>query len=280
VASVKFDDFHKNSAKIIRASVFGLDEKNKVRDQFSFPANGLNITSVDIQSVEPVDQRTRDALQKSVQLAIEITTASQEASAKHEADRLEQEARGRLERQKIQDEAEAEKSRRELLELQALSAAVESTGQAKAEAQSRAEAARIEGEAAVKQAELKAEASNIEAASELKRLTAQREAETKYIKDQNELEISKTHELANIDSVKFKQMVDAIGPNTIKSIATAGPEMQVKLLQSLGLQSTLITDGKSPINLFNTAEGLVSTTQMSTARKRRASISSNFSDES
>jgi major vault protein len=37
------------------------------------------------------------------------------------------------------------------LELQALSAAVESTGQAKAEAQSRAESARIEGEAAVEQ---------------------------------------------------------------------------------------------------------------------------------
>ncbi len=36
---------------------------------------------------------------------------------------------GRLERQKISDEAEAEKSRRELLELQAHSAAVESTGQ-------------------------------------------------------------------------------------------------------------------------------------------------------
>ncbi len=64
---------------------------------------------------------------------------------------------GRLERQKISDEAEAEKSRRELLELQAHSAAVESTGQAKAEAQSRAEAARIEGEAAVDQATLKAQ---------------------------------------------------------------------------------------------------------------------------
>ena len=83
VASVKFDDFHKNSAKIIRSSVFGLDEKSKVRDRFTFPANNLHITSVDIQSVEPVDQRTRDALQKSVQLAIEITTASQEASAKY-----------------------------------------------------------------------------------------------------------------------------------------------------------------------------------------------------
>jgi len=33
--------------------------------------------------------------------------------------------------------------------------------------------------------------------------------------------------------------------------------MQVKLLQSLGLKSTLITDGNSPINLFNTASGLL-----------------------
>lgn len=82
---------------------------------------------------------------------------------RHEADRLEQEAKGRLERQKISDEAEAEKSRRELLELQAQSAAVESTGQAKAEAQSRAEASRIEGEAAVQQAKLKAQAAAIEA---------------------------------------------------------------------------------------------------------------------
>ena len=40
---------------------------------------------------------------------------------------------------------------------------MESTGQAKAEAQSRAEAARIEGEAAVQQAKLKAQASTIEA---------------------------------------------------------------------------------------------------------------------
>ena len=52
------------------------------------------ITSIDIQSVEPVDQRTRDSLQKSVQLAIEITTNSQEAAARHEAERLEQEAKG------------------------------------------------------------------------------------------------------------------------------------------------------------------------------------------
>ena len=42
---------------------------------------------------------------------------------------------------------------------------MESTGQAKAEAQSRAEAARIEGEAAVEQARLKAQATKIDAVS-------------------------------------------------------------------------------------------------------------------
>merc|ERR1712100_431754 len=121
VAGVQFDDFHKNSAKIIRTSVFGVNEQGKVKDCFRFPANNLCITSIDIQSAEPVDQRTRDALQKSVQLAIEITTNSQEAQARHEAERLEQEAKGRLERQKISDEAAAESKRRELLELQAFS---------------------------------------------------------------------------------------------------------------------------------------------------------------
>ena len=72
VAGTQFDDFHKNSAEIIRAAVFGVDANQRIRDQFVFPQNNLVITSIDIQSVEPVDQRTRDALQKSVQLAIEV----------------------------------------------------------------------------------------------------------------------------------------------------------------------------------------------------------------
>lgn len=261
VAGVQFDDFHKNSAKIIRTSVFGLDDNHKIRNKFTFPANSLNITSIDIQSVEPVDQRTRDALQKSVQLAIEITTNSQEATARHEAERLEQEAKGRLERQKITDEAEAERARKELLELQAQSAAVESTGQAKAEAQSRAEAARIEGETAVQQAKLKAEAAKIEAESALQRLTKTREAELKYQSEQDGLDVSKVKELAAIEIEKFQNMVSSIGADTIQAIATAGPEMQVKLLQSLGLKSTLITDGSSPINLFSTAQGLIGALQ-------------------
>ena len=150
VSSVSFDNFHKNSAKIIRVAVFGVSESGTSPNQeLRFTANNCVVTSIDIRSVEPVDQKTRDSLQQSVTLAIEITTQSQEAAAKREAERIDQEARGRLERQRIMDEAHAEKTRKELLELKALSAAVESTGQAKAEATSRAESMKIEAEAAV-----------------------------------------------------------------------------------------------------------------------------------
>ena len=50
----------------------------------------------------------------------------------------------------------------------------------------------------------------------------------KYIKEQNELEIEKSRELSDIETVKFKSMVDSIGADTIAAISTAGPEMQVK----------------------------------------------------
>ncbi|XP_061086912.1 major vault protein-like isoform X1 [Conger conger] len=257
VAAVQFDDFHKNSNRIISSAVFGFDEKMAVRSSLLFGQNKLIISSVDIQSVEPVDQRTRDALQKSVQLAIEITTNSQEAAARHEAERLEQEAKGRLERQKITDQAEAEKARKQLLELEALSTAVESTGAAKAEAQSRAEAALIQGEAAVNEAKLKAEAQRIEAEAELVRLSKAREQELSYQEQLNKLEVEKREKLAEIETGRFKEMVASLGSDTLQEMARAGPEMQVKLLQSLGLKSTLITDGSSPINLFTTANGLL-----------------------
>jgi major vault protein len=257
VAAVPFDNFHRNSAKLIRSAVFGLDENGKVQKQFLFPANNLRVTNIDIQSVEPVDSRTRDSLQKSVQLAIEITTKSQEASARHEAERLEQEARGKIERQKIGDEAEAEKARKELLQLQAQSAAVESTGQAAAEAKARAEALSIEGESAIKQAQLKAEATRIESEADVLQMRSKQDAELEYQKSVDGLELSRAKQLAAIESSKFKSIVNSIGANTIAAIARSGPEMQAKLLSGLGLKSFLITDGHSPINLFNTAQGLI-----------------------
>ncbi|CAF2070914.1 unnamed protein product [Rotaria magnacalcarata] len=238
VAGTHFDNFHKNSAHIIRESVFGLDAHQCVCDRIIFPQNNLAITSIDIQSVEPVDQHTRDALQKSVQLAIEITTNSQEAAAQHEASRREQEAKGVLERQPQ-------------------SAVVESAGQSKAEAFSRAESKRIEGIAAVELACLKAKTITIEAEAESTRLKLAHENEIKFLREQNELEIRKKAALSQIETEKFKLQVESIGASTIQSIAMSGPETQVKLLQALGLQSMLVTDGRNPINLIGFGQGLI-----------------------
>jgi len=253
VAATPFEVFHKTSAELIRKAVFSSADKNG----YVFTANNLVISGVDIQSVEPVDQKTRDSLQQSVQLAIELTTKSQEACARHVAERLEQEAKGRLDRQKLADEAEAEKARKLLLSLQAQSAAIETTGQATADARAHAESAQIQGEAAVKQAELQAQARKIKADAELKTVKERQEQELIFQQESDNLEIERARQLAEIEAEKFKKLVKAIGPETLKAMAQAGPEMQAKLLGGLGLKSVMITDGNSPINLFTTANGLI-----------------------
>ncbi|MFB8788235.1 MAG: colicin uptake protein [Potamolinea sp.] len=258
VAGVKFDEFHRNSARIIRQAVFGIDEQGHVGEEFRFRTNNFVIFNVDIQSVEPVDEETLKSLQKSVQIAIQITTDAQEAAARHDAARIEQEARARLERQAIVDRGAAEVERKNLLELQAENAAIESTGHAKAEARAKAEAAQIQGELAVNLAQQEAEAARIRSEVDLAQLRARQEAESTHQKALNNLEIEKATAMAQITSTEFKQKVEAIGPETLKAIAQAGPEMQAKLLQGLGIQSVLITDGRNPINLFGTANGLIS----------------------
>lgn len=261
VASQTFDDFHKNSAEIIRQAVFGRNSSGESNDQLTFQANLLTVTNIDIQSVEPVEQRTRDALQKSVQLAIEIATSSQEALANHEAAREEQIAEGKLQRQRIKDQAQAEVERKTLVELKAQTAAVESTGQAKAEAIARSEAALIKAKASVKQAELKAKAAKIRHDARIAQLRMKQAQEIEHRKAVDALEVDKATKEAEIEAEKFKNIVEAIGPDTIEAIAQAGPEMQAKLLEGLGLQGFLVTDGTSPINLFNTANGLVGNMQ-------------------
>eukprot|EP01094_Clydonella_sp_ATCC50884_P019908 TRINITY_DN39_c0_g1_i1.p1 TRINITY_DN39_c0_g1~~TRINITY_DN39_c0_g1_i1.p1 ORF type:complete len:823 (-),score=382.67 TRINITY_DN39_c0_g1_i1:132-2600(-) len=257
VAAVAFDRFHKASARIIRQAVFGVDEHEKINERYVFPSNCLNITNIDIQSVEPVDQRTRDSLQKSVQLAIEITTKSQEANARHEAERQEQEARGRLERQRIQDDRLAEEAKRSLLELQAHCAMIENSGQAKADATARSKASAIEAEMEVKLAELHSQAMRLRNTASLQADVERQRADVEHQAKLDRLELNKTKKLAEIESNKFKEIIAAIGPDTIAAMARAGPEMQAKLLSGLGLKSMMITDGNTPINLFHTAKGLI-----------------------
>ena len=61
----------------------------------------------------------------------------------------------------------------------------------------------------------------------------------------------------NIEINKLTEIINAIGKETIVAISKAGPEMKAKLLKGLGLKGYLVTDGKNPINLFNTANGLM-----------------------
>lgn len=41
--------------------------------------------------------------------------------------------------------------------------------------------------------------------------------------------MSKTQQLAEVEVKKFKQMTEALGPSTIRDLAIAGPEMQVRV---------------------------------------------------
>jgi major vault protein len=253
VAAESFDAFHRNSTSIIRRAVFG---KAEDYEPLVFPSNGLVITSVDIQGVDPVDPKTREALQKSVQLAIEITTKSQEATARHLATSKEQSAHGRLERQVIQDKAKSEEIRKTLLDIQAGNAAVESTGSSTAQAKATAEAKLIEGESEVDVARLHAEAETVMMRAEIDMLKLQHANELEFIDAMNNLDIERERELARIEGHKFQRTVDAIGRDTIIALARAGPKVQARLLGALGLQGYLVTDGTNPINLFNTAKGL------------------------
>lgn len=257
VAAETFDHFHKFSAKIVRGSIFGVTPDGKIKDTLRFQNNMLVITNVDVQSVEPVDMRTRESLQKSVQLAIEITTNSQEARARQEAAREEEEAAGLLRQQRLKNEAANESTRMELLRMQAKSAAVEAEGKATSDARARASAAEFEAKVAVEMSRAKAQADALEAESRLQLKVQAQQAEVEHTRALNALEIEKAQKLAEIEAKKFSQLVNAIGADTITAMARAGPEMQAKLLQGLGLKGYLVTDGKSPINLFNTAQGMI-----------------------
>ncbi|XP_013397805.1 major vault protein alpha-like [Lingula anatina] len=261
VAQIPFDQFHRHSAQIIKTAVFGYNKEGNVNEVLVFPSNSMVVTNVDIQSIEPVDVKMKDSLSKSVQMAIEIATKSIERSAAHEAMRSEQIAKGQLERQKLQTEREAEIERAKLYELRNIAAAVESTGQAKAEAQAQAEKTLIEAQSEIEVAQLKALAEQIEHNAQLHTQGILRSSELSFQKSQNELETSKARELTNVEISKFSSIVSTLGADTLAAIANSGPETQAKLLQGLGLESVLITDGNSPINLFNTAEGLIGATK-------------------
>jgi len=73
----------------------------------------------------------------------------------------------------------------------------------------------------------------------------------------NKIVVNKARKMAEIEVAKFKQIIEAIGRDTLVEISKSGPEAKTKMLKGLGLKGFLVTDGKNPINLFNTANGML-----------------------
>ena len=66
--------------------------------------------------------------------------------------------------------------------------------------------------------------------AELHRITSARKSELEYLQSTNELEISKKQKMADIESTRFKCMVEELGPLNIAAIATSGKDNQVLLI--------------------------------------------------
>jgi major vault protein len=258
VSSVNFDSFHKDSSNIVQAGVFGKDAHGKLKKPLVFKANRLVITNVDIQSQEPVDQKMRDILNQSMILSMRTNLTIQESEAKHIEDRSNQEAKGKVDRKKIEDETDSESKRLTLLQLQADNYQINTTGISEAETKAQTSQNEIKAESDLERIKNEFEAEKMRRNAELEKLKVFYAEEISHLKRMTNLDIDKAEGLASSSVEKIKKMVEAIGRDTLIELAKAGPENQAKILKGLGVKSLLITDGKNPINLFNTANGLIS----------------------
>ena len=257
VSSVPFETFHKGSAAIVRTAVFGKDEKGNTNSFLKFSANNLLITNVDIQAQEPCDVKTRENLSKLTNLSISSMNTMQKATAEHRQMMVGEESKGRLVIQKIEDDTHAEKQNIEFLKRKIETESVKTSGNLVAKAKATAKSNQIEGESAIRQTQLKVESLEIEVLYNLQQEEENIKEEIRLKEKSIDVEIDRLRKLMKIEVGEFKKTIDAIGRETIVEMARAGPDVQAKLLGSLGIKSFMITDGKNPINLFSTAKGMI-----------------------
>ncbi|CAH8462371.1 unnamed protein product [Schistosoma rodhaini] len=70
-------------------------------------------------------------------------------------------------------------------------------------------------------------------------------------------------------------MVNVLGADTLRAMATAESDNSLRMLNALGLQSTSITDGTTPVNLLTTAHGLIGSVFEGSSRKRASEVLGN-----
>ncbi|KAH8614528.1 Major Vault Protein repeat Shoulder domain [Trypanosoma vivax] len=260
IASEPFDNFHRNSASLIRQAIFHTHSgTTELRDDvLIFPVNGLIITNVDVRSVEPVEPKTRDALTKSVQLAVEIITKLQENEASHQAMLVEQEAKGALELQLMKDKVAAEAERVKLSEVTSENIAIELCGASKAQALAEAKAQQVEVEGEMNATVSRCTARDVVAAAELEVFQRGMDLELEHRRAMKDLEVAKVKMLYDIEAKKYEEILRALGQGTLRVIVQSGHELKVKLLRALGLKGFLVTDSSTPTNLSSVMGSLLS----------------------
>ena len=252
VARTSFDVFHQNSSALISEAIFG--EGNT---SYRFPANNLVITNIDVQTVTVADQTARDLLQRSVKIAIDNATKTMEMNALNEAKAEEQSSEGRIKLEKFVNDSEAERIRHKLIEARLENELISKTGTVKATANAEAEVSRIQGEALVDRARFKCEALQKINDREEEVLEKKRQIEAEMRRRELELEMEKEAQLAAIEASRFSSAVAALGPETVKAISEAGNETKIKLLQGLGLEGAVVSNGRHPVSLEKTANGMI-----------------------
>jgi major vault protein len=257
VSSVNFDSFHKDSSNIVQNGVFGKDSNGKLKKPLPFKSNKLIITNVDILSQEPIDTKTREILNESMILSMKTNLRIQQSEATHREERANQEANGKVERKKIEDDTEAENKRLILLQLRSDNDQITTCGLAESEAKATCYESEILAESDLEKTKNDFEADKIRKLTELEKKKKIYHQEITHKQRMSDLEVDKAHKLADSTVEKIQTMVNAIGKDTLVEMARAGPDAQASLLKSLGVKSLLVTDGKNPINLFNTANGLI-----------------------
>lgn len=250
VSTVPFEVFHKNSASIVKSAVFGQGGSGYLR----FESNNLLILNVDIQSQEPIDIGTRENLSKSTNLSIHSQTLMQQLDTEQRQKIITEENKGKLDLQIVEDNTLSEKQNIEYLIKKIETEVVKTTGELKAKANAVSKSNEIKGNAILIEAKLNIEAREIEEMWLLSQEEDKIKEEMKKKEELSKIEIDNLKRISQIEVDEFTNTINAIGNETLIAMAKAGPEAQSKMLHALGIKSFLITDGKNPINLFNTVK--------------------------
>jgi major vault protein len=158
IATISFEEFHKNSDLYIRKSVFGENADGKMNHNYRFEECNLLINNVDIRGVEPIDEITKMLLQKSVSLAIELTTKTYEQEFQIQQLIKDQEFKGEVEKLKIQNEINLIKKEIDLNKLKVESGIITENGLSRANALAHKDSVSIESKSKVDLAQMKIDA--------------------------------------------------------------------------------------------------------------------------